>query len=183
MESFGWNVYLDSLPTVYDGDIQNVIGYIQWGAGPMDSYELPNNWSVNGISAALAFNTAETFDNTESIYTEKTVSGHMIEKNYAIGNIGYVDFVKLNNTDPNYKFKAYFDPTNNYNLAESYPVKDVIYFKNKIGEVTIFDASDKVLRKNIAENNSIKVSDLEKGIYMLQFELEEKMIMNKIVKK
>ena len=64
------------------------------------------------------------------------------------------------------------------------PTKDMLFFASveQLDEVIVFDLTGKERAKHSPTNNSISVKSLEKGVYLLQFNSDNKTVIKKIVK-
>lgn len=64
------------------------------------------------------------------------------------------------------------------------PTKDMLFFKTEeqIDEVIVFDLAGKERAKHLPINNSISLKSLKKGVYLLQFNSDNKAVIKKIVK-
>lgn len=64
------------------------------------------------------------------------------------------------------------------------PTKDMLFFatEEQIDEVIVFDLAGKERAKQLPTNNSISLKSLKKGVYLLQFNSDNKAVIKKIVK-
>ena len=62
------------------------------------------------------------------------------------------------------------------------PATDTVYFHESVSDLTLYDLQSKKIDIQIAEN-TIDISELSKGVYILKFTFEGKNIVQKIIKK
>jgi hypothetical protein len=64
------------------------------------------------------------------------------------------------------------------------PVKDVLNlnYDKAISQIDVYDVNGKLVKTFTTVNGSINVSDLSDGVYMLNIQTEEGLIVKKIVK-
>ena len=125
--------------------------------------------------------------NFNSVYNQGT-SAQITSDNKLIlcGNI-----FSSNNNSADFGLAKYFIDANlasntfNEKLTTFYPnpVKDVLHFQDNIKSAKIFSLLGKQIEATTIENNSINVSNLEKGIYLIQVILSNDVIVNsKLIK-
>ena len=131
------------------------------------------NW--NSISAGAGHVTALKIDNTlwvwGSIYNGGTLGNGTTTSNVPI-NISCDPFLSSNEISPN-KSTIYPNPT-----------KDKIYFKNlkNISKVEVFDMSGKLIEAKSDISNSLDVSKLQKGVYIIKIFTDKAVYKSRLIK-
>ncbi|XOV68648.1 MAG: TIGR03790 family protein [Fluviicola sp.] len=118
LQAGGWNALFDSdtLPVLNQS---NVLGYYGLGHGPLPSATFNYEWTKGSVASMSMCNSAFTFD-----LAANTTNGVLIADliadgcTAAMGNVDYIYFSQIAPTD--IFVNRYYDPVNNYNLAESF---------------------------------------------------------------
>ena len=119
------------------------------------------NQKVNVVGSNLAFKN----DNSQQVWTVSSTKSEVV---YTIEGdcvlaVGDADLTKLS-----------FYPN---------PVKNTLKFSEKVSQITIFDLSGKAVKSVLTNSDSLDVSDLPKGNYMIQYITRSgKKVSNKLIK-
>lgn len=118
------------------------------------------------------------------IYTDNTLnSGDSVYLKISSG----ATCVAGNDTSNSIVFSTTLSTENNQRLKESIfpnPANDKIYFKNisNIEKVNLFDMNGKLVKTTKTNDNSIDITDLTKGNYVLEIVTDNNRIKTKIIK-
>jgi diacylglycerol kinase family enzyme len=159
----------------------------------MVSADCGTNWTTvydkAGAELATGGTTTSEFNNPSQFYRQEVVdlsayagNEHVIIKfvfTSAYGNNVFIDNVNI--TDGPLAIETVDDSS----LAIfPNPVKDVltINYDNAISQIDVYDINGKLVKTFTTVNGTINLSDLSNGVYMLNIQTEEGLVIRKIVK-
>ena len=62
------------------------------------------------------------------------------------------------------------------------PASNNIIFSQKVQSVSIYDLNGRLIKSSIINGNSLSVSELSLGMYILQYETEKELFQTKLIK-
>lgn len=152
-----WNAQIDSLFAPLMNQ-QNVFSYLSMAHGPLPYYPMNYEFVPGSFGTLTMCGSAYTFDQTTNVENSVLVAD-MIAYG-ATGMHGYVDFVFMGQVmRPEILVDRYLDATNNFNLAESFYMGEMVLSWQS---VFIGDPKASVKVDNLAQlNSSMSVNSLE----------------------
>ena len=147
-------------------------------------------WSKSGSSLATAGSSTSNYTNPSSSDFQQARVG--LEQFAGQSNVlikfeftsGYGNNVYIDNINVTYSPTAVESVDESELSIFPNPVKDVlnINYDKAISQIDVFDVNGKLVKTFTTVNGTINVSDLSDGVYMLNIQTEEGMMVKKIVK-